>query len=245
MCCILWYTLTILPSTVDFLDGVENRKSVLPRIHRGSDLHQLLEQTDLIIWDEVPMQHKHATDAVDRTLQDLRKVLRPFSGITILFSGDFRQTLPVIPRGTREQTIAASIRRSALWPRIKLYHLHRNERLDQSSKNIAHAAWLLDIGAGTTVNDAGTVQIPQQMLCNDNSIQSLIAATYPGIHHPNQPDQYYLDRTILSCTNDNVDDINSHILAAFPTQHHVFHSADSLDFTDQQLNNYQHIHQSI
>ena len=38
------------------------------RIPRGSELHQLLEQTSLIIWDEAPMQHKHATHAVDRTL---------------------------------------------------------------------------------------------------------------------------------------------------------------------------------
>ena len=39
-------------------------------ISRGSDVHQLLEQTSIIIWDEVPMQHRHATDAVDRTLRD-------------------------------------------------------------------------------------------------------------------------------------------------------------------------------
>ena len=97
----------------------------------------------------------------------------------------------------------------------------------------------MDIGTGTTVDAADTLQIPQHMLCHNNSIQSLITATYPGIHHPNQPDQYYLDRTILSCTNDNVDDINSEILATFPAQQQVFHSADSLEFTQQQLNGYQ------
>jgi hypothetical protein len=40
-------------------------------IARGSETHQVLEQTAVIIWDEVPMQHKHAIDAVDRTLRDL------------------------------------------------------------------------------------------------------------------------------------------------------------------------------
>jgi hypothetical protein len=203
------------------------------RIPRGSELHQLLEQTDIIIWDEVPMQHKHATDAVDHTLRDLKKLLRPFSGITVLFGGDFRQTLPVVPRGTREQTIAASIRRSAIWPYVNLYHLHHNECLERTPENIAHAAWLLNIGAGTTVDAGNTIQIPQHMLCQENTIYALINVTYPDLHQGNHQDQYYLDRTILSCTNDNV------ILDRFPGQQHVFNSADTVSFTEQQLNGYQ------
>ena len=79
---------------------IELDQASMCRIPRGSELHQLLEQTDLIIWDEIPMQHKNAPDAVDRTIRDLKKVFRPFAGITVLFSGDFRQTLPVVPRGT-------------------------------------------------------------------------------------------------------------------------------------------------
>jgi hypothetical protein len=185
------------------------------------------------------MQHKYATDAVDRTLHDLRKIVQPFSRITILFGGDFRQTLPVIPRGTREQTIAASIQRSSLWPCISIYHLHHNERLERTPENVAHAARLLEIGAGTTVDAGDTIEIPQHMVCHENTLEALIDATYPGIEQPNHPDQYYLDRTILSCTNDNVDVINSALLNRFPGEQHIFHSADSTSFTEQQLNNYQ------
>ena len=57
------------------------------KIPIGSDLHQLLEQTSTIIWDEVPMQHKYATNAVECTLCDLKKILHPFGGITVLFGG--------------------------------------------------------------------------------------------------------------------------------------------------------------
>ena len=39
-------------------------------ITHHSHLYHVLQQTSLIIWDEVPMQHKHAIEAVDRTLQD-------------------------------------------------------------------------------------------------------------------------------------------------------------------------------
>jgi len=35
-------------------------------------------------------------------------------------------------------------------------------RLDRTPENMAHAAWLLDIGAGRTVDEAETIEIPQQ-----------------------------------------------------------------------------------
>ena len=75
----------------------------MARIKRNSDMHKVLLETKLIIWDEVPMQHKYAADAVDRNLRDLLGNDVPFGGITIVFGGDFRQTLPIIPRGVRQQ----------------------------------------------------------------------------------------------------------------------------------------------
>ncbi|CAG9828306.1 unnamed protein product [Diabrotica balteata] len=46
------------------------------------------------------MAHKKSLEALDRTLQDLRSNYKPFGGAMILLAGDFRQTLPVIPRST-------------------------------------------------------------------------------------------------------------------------------------------------
>jgi hypothetical protein len=112
-------------------------------------------------------------------------------------------------------------------------------RLDTTPENIAHAAWLLDIGAGRTVDEGETIEIPQQMLCHNNTIESLISSIYPGIEQGNHPDQYFLDRTILSCTNDNVDGINSMLLTSLPGAEQVFNSADTVSFKDQELNNYQ------
>ena len=60
---------------------------------------ELFKSTKLIIWDEVPMQHRHCVEAVDRTLQDIYDNERPFGGITVVLGGDFRQILPVIPKG--------------------------------------------------------------------------------------------------------------------------------------------------
>jgi hypothetical protein len=100
--------------------------------------------------------------------------------------------------------------------------------LDRTPENNAHAALLLDIGAGRMVNAGDTIKIPQHMLCQENTMESLINATYPEIEQDNQQDQYYLDRTILSCTNDNVDSINTLLLNSFPGAEQVFNSTDTV-----------------
>ena len=69
--------------------------------------HQLFQQTSLIIWDEVASQHRHVVECVDRLLKDLMSREQPFGGITTLFGWDFRQTLPVVPHGSREQIVSA------------------------------------------------------------------------------------------------------------------------------------------
>ena len=48
------------------------------------------------------MQHKYAVEAVNRSIQDVLGNNSTFGGITVLFGGDFRQTLPVIPHGLRQ-----------------------------------------------------------------------------------------------------------------------------------------------
>ncbi|XP_052193902.1 uncharacterized protein LOC127802229 [Diospyros lotus] len=75
---------------------------------------ELFRETKLIIWDEVPMQHRHCVETVDRTLRDICDSEKPFGGITVVLGGDFRQILPVIPKGVREQIVNASLRHSVL-----------------------------------------------------------------------------------------------------------------------------------
>ena len=43
----------------------------LCNIKPGTMLVELIEKTDLIIWDEAPMTHKHAFEALDKTLRDI------------------------------------------------------------------------------------------------------------------------------------------------------------------------------
>ena len=71
-------------------------------ISHDSDIAHLIKSTSLIIWDEAPMQHRHAFECLDRSLRDIMKSVSPeraemhFGGIPILLGGDFRQILPVL-----------------------------------------------------------------------------------------------------------------------------------------------------
>ena len=92
---------------------------------------------DILIWDEAPMMDKHLMEALDRSLRDWmgsrlgeewRKDVA-FGGKVVLFSGDFRQILPVVRRGSRAQTVKASLKRSHLWPFVKKMKLTTNMRV--------------------------------------------------------------------------------------------------------------------
>jgi hypothetical protein len=56
---------------------------------------ELVRKVDLIIWDEAPMMHRRAFEAVDRTLRDLMQLddaqatEKIFGGKTVVLGGDF------------------------------------------------------------------------------------------------------------------------------------------------------------
>ena len=51
------------------------------------------------------MIHRAHVEALDRTLSDIRSSNKIMGGITVMFAGDFQQTLPVIVRGTRANIV--------------------------------------------------------------------------------------------------------------------------------------------
>jgi len=209
-------------------------------VKRNSLMHDVLRKTKIIIWDEVPMQHKHAVASVDRLLRDLlNEADKPFGGITVLFGGDFRQTLPVVPRAMCQEIVGASIARSPLWNNMEVHYLMQNMRLDRTPESEAHAAWLLQIGAGTNMDEGERIAVPENMCCNPNTLERLIGETYPGIHLANRTNQYFLERTILCCKNDDVDDINKTILEKMPGREKVLQSADSVDVANRNQDGYQ------
>ena len=104
------------------------------------------------------MCHKKAFEALDRTLQDLRGNSAVMGGLTVVLSGDFRQTLPIIPRGTRADEVGASIKASYLWRNVHSLTLSTNIRVQIGGDNPAFAFpnQLLQLGNGSLPSKPGT-----------------------------------------------------------------------------------------
>lgn len=85
--------------------NVRDNSTNVCHISKQSNTSKLLQKCALIVWDEATMSHKLLIEALDKTMRDLRNTNTPMGGCTILFSGDFRQILPVVSRETRADEI--------------------------------------------------------------------------------------------------------------------------------------------
>ena len=90
---------------------------------------KLLKQTNVIIWDECTMANKKGPEALDKTLQDLKKNNFIMGKVIVILAGDFRQTLPIISRGTPADQIHACLKNSYLWKHVKIITLKNNMRV--------------------------------------------------------------------------------------------------------------------
>ena len=120
---------------------------------RISSRAHLIREAHLIVWDEAFVTHRWAFEAVDRSMRDITNDPRPFGGKVVVFSGDGRQTLPIVRHGTRAQTVAASLRHSPLWQHVSVLRLTQNLRVrrygNADAWSTEYEDWLLRIGNGT------------------------------------------------------------------------------------------------
>ncbi|XP_013718148.1 ATP-dependent DNA helicase pif1-like [Brassica napus] len=191
-------------------------------------LAELIEKTDLIIWDEAPMTYKHAFEALDKTLKDIMSKKNPpakdqtFGGKTVLLGGDFRQILPVIPQGNRADTVIASISHSYLWDSCHKFSLKTNMRVNQDEKEFSEC--LLKVGEGRTqsVQEDEDDGYHEQMIIVDNSLK--IKASRSS----------YTDRAILTPRNETVDEINAYTISKTDGKSRDYYSYDSFEISDTQ-----------
>jgi len=200
-------------------------------IDGDSDLAKLLKVTNLIIWDEAPMAHRYCFEALDRTLKDIMSGTsdegKIFGGKVIVFGGDFRQILPVIPRANRSDIVHASINSSYIWDSCHVLTLTKNMRLQNNSEEsdpnelTTFSEWILQVGEGkiSEPNDGfADFEIPDELLIKDfdDPIDAIVKSTYPNmLNMYNNPD-YLQQRAILASTIDVVDTINDYVLSILP-----------------------------
>lgn len=210
-----------------------------------SELASLLLQAKLIIWDEAPMLHRHCFEALNRTLKDIAQANnnKPFGGKTITFGGDFRQILPVITKGSREQIVHASLTSSVLWNSCKVLTLTKNMRLTVESDPTEQDSikefsdWILKLGDGklSEPNDGeATIDIPEDMLLLDSlhPIDSIANCIYPDLLQNLNDQTFFRERAILCPTNDDVNEVNNHIMDLLPGEIKEYVSSDKICDSD-------------
>ena len=191
------------------------------------------------------MVHRHAFEAVDRTLKDLMKAVdqsleeKPFRGKVVVFEGDFRQILPVVIKGTCEDIVRACLCRSTLWKHIRLMKLKTNMHLLRAAddpdvtEQENFAKWLLKVGEGripTIINglDDNIIQLPNDIVLSSQNINDLIHFVYPDLSTNSNP-KYLVERAILASKNDHVNSINATIIDQFPGEAIEYLSADKIE----------------
>ncbi|XP_029148390.1 uncharacterized protein [Arachis hypogaea] len=212
-------------------------------IRQGSALAELLIKTKLIIWDEAPMVNKFCIEALDRTMRDILRFKnhnsldQPFGGKTVVFGGDFRQILLIIPKGSRQEIVNATINSSYIWNSCKLLTLTKNMRLNatkstpMSSDLEDFANWILSIGDGShgTQGDVfDKIEIPDDILVKhwDDPIEAICKVTYPELFAGSNIDDQIQDRAILAPTLQIVDELNNYMMSLNPTEAQTYYSSD-------------------
>ena len=199
-------------------------------ITQTSQLADLIRATRLIIWDEVPMQHKHNISAVHHTLCDIRRSENAlFGAIPMVFGGDFAQTLPIVRRGNRAQQVDASLRNSFLWNGLQILRLQKNMRIISGPENARFAAWINAMSYEPRLY--GTINLPVQIRNRFFDLEQFCSHVYPPtevVRAHTTPD-FFRQRAILTLRNDTAAEFNLDILNRMPGAIQTICSVDSAD----------------
>ena len=180
---------------------------------------ELLRRAKIIVWDEITMSHKLAIEAVNRLLQDIMKCVHPdlefvpFGGKVVVFGGDFRQTLPVVRRGSRSAVVAACLKWSSLWQDIRKLRLTINMRVARMLAQGADAAeqqqWsehLLAVGEGRTTSP---MRVAEHLCSASQEVSDLVRAIFGDLgSEEHRTPENLTNRGILTPKNEDVDTIN-------------------------------------
>ena len=216
-------------------------------IQENSALAEVIRKTKLMVIDEVTMGDKAMFDTLDRSFREIRGINKAFGGLTMLFSGDWRQCLPVVQGGNRPVIVYHTFKRhEELWPLVQVRHLEENMRVKfagDDDKNYAN--FLLQIGEGKIgelideKNSVYNVPIPEDMKSKQSNIYNFCEEIFenikdnhriyfPQIKCSSDWDDYLMERAIISAKNSDVEEINRIMIEKLDDQPWVYYSADKV-----------------
>lgn len=161
-------------------------------------------------------------------------------GALLILSGDFRQTLPVIPKSTPADEINACLKHSTIWQHVQKLKLTTNMRAQISGDERAQvfANKLLQIGEGTYPVDKHSGQIIlTNELCNIvETPEQLIHKIYPNIIENYTNSEWLCERAILATKNEIANDINRAVQDMIPGEEKIYTSIDTMIDENQSVN---------
>ena len=193
---------------------------------------KLIKMTKLIIFDEMTMQHKHVFECVDRTLREIMGTNKTFGGITVVFTGDWRQCLPIIKRGGRGDVVNACLKSSYLWKAMIVRNLIKNMRVEQRGVSNEFSDLLLKVGDGNIVENKelgeNMVYLPQDLFIESSQGDDLVNEIFPNFENNFQDVSWIKSRAILCPTNEECRYINQILLDKLPGDGVVYKSCDAV-----------------
>lgn len=209
---------------------IQLNESSVSTISKNSKLAALLRLVDLIIWDEVPMQHKYCFEVVHRLFVDLRSATADvlFGGVPVVLGGDFAQILPVVPGGSRGDIVTACLQRTFIWSRLQRLHLRINMRVRDGPQAEDFVRWISSLPYDPAMN--GQITLPPY-ISQPQTVQTLINSVYPPelLAQAGRDTAAFQGRAILTTLNRTVTELNTLILSRFLGALQTYNSIDAVE----------------
>ncbi|XP_021754569.1 ATP-dependent DNA helicase PIF2-like isoform X1 [Chenopodium quinoa] len=209
---------------------MDSDASLACSVSKQSSLAALIKETTLIIWDEASMANKQNLESLDLLLQDICDSDVIFGGKVIVFGGDFRQVLPVVPNKTIREAVEASVVSSYIWQHLRRFRLTENLR---AREDPSFCQFLLALGNGELQTmESDFVELPPQIVQtfqpDADPIDELLESSFPELGSGALDPQIFSRRAVLTPINDDVDTINSFMIERFLGQAISYTSYDSV-----------------
>ena len=211
--------------------------NIMPR----SATAELLRQCKLLVIDEVTMADRRIYEAIDRSLKDIRKDDRHFGGLTVMLSGDWRQILPIVRKGSRADVVDATFKSSPLFQHFTIMHLTRNMRVALSNaenEDKEFAYYVLKVGEGKLRIERQLgqhkIRLDENVVFPSNKLEMFCEFVFPDLEKNFMDSKWITSRAILCPTNDGVDKINNYLMNKMPGISREYRSSDKIMNIEEQ-----------
>ncbi|XP_057778295.1 uncharacterized protein LOC130998777 [Salvia miltiorrhiza] len=197
---------------------------------------KLIIAAKLILWDEASMANRKAVEALNLLLQDLMENQLLFGGKTVVLGGDFRQTIPIVRRGSREEIVDACLVFSSIWLLIRKIHLTQNMR---AMEDPVFTDLLLRVGEGIEPNvHDDYINLPDDMCLSyhgsDSPLDTLVNEIFPSFDAYSSGSSSLINTAILTPKNECMGEINESLIGKFPGNMVEYVSTDYANDPSQQ-----------